>query len=114
MRLANMTSSMRPPTMVAALLATVVCVAAPARAQPQEMARTALAGEVELARLVDLCAQRLGLKIEYDARTVQGAKVTLRLGESVTDDELWALTNQLLATRGLTSVQPDPRARRPH
>lgn len=106
LRLANMTSSMRRPTMVVALLATVVCVAAQARAQPQEPARTDLAGEVELARLVDLCAQRLGLKIEYDAKTVQGAKVTLRLGEPVTDDELWALTNQLLATRGLTSVQP--------
>ncbi len=106
LRLANMTSSMRPPAIVVALLATVMCVAAQARAQPQELARTALAGEVELARLVDLCAQRLGLKIEYDAKTVQGAKVTLRLGEPVTDEELWALTNQLLATRGLTSIQP--------
>ena len=75
-------------------------------AQAETLPRTRLAGEVELARLVDLCAQRLGLKIEYDAKTVQGAKVTLRLGEPVTDDELWALTNQLLATRGLTSVQP--------
>ncbi len=75
-------------------------------AQPDTFPRTRLSGEIELARLVDLCAQRLGLKIEYDAKTVQGAKVTLRLGESVTDDELWALTNQLLATRGLTSVQP--------
>ena len=75
-------------------------------AQPETLPRTRLSGEVELARLVDLCAQRLGLKIEYDAKTVQGAKVTLRLGEPVTDDELWALTNQLLATRGLTSVQP--------
>lgn len=106
LRLAMMTTLMRPPTMVVVLLATVVCVVGEGVAQPQELARTALAGEVELARLVDLCAQRLGLKIEYDAKTVQGAKVTLRLGESVTDDQLWALTNQLLATRGLTSVQP--------
>ncbi len=75
-------------------------------AQPDTFPRTRLSGEIELARLVDLCAQRLGLKIEYDAKTVQGATVTPRLGESVTDDELWALTNQLLATRGLTSIQP--------
>ena len=77
-----------------------------ALAQADSIARTRLSGEVELARLVDLCAQRLELKIEYDVRTLQGQKVTLRLGESVTDDQLWALTNQLLAVRGLTSIQP--------
>ncbi len=88
------------------LLSSATSLGSPALAQSAEPPRTALAGEVELARLLDLCAQRLGLKIEYDAKTVQGAKVTLRLGEPVTDDELWALTNQLLATRGLTSIQP--------
>ena len=88
------------------VLSSATSVASAALAQSAEPPRTALAGEVELARLVDLCAQRLGLKIEYDVRTLQGQKVTLRLGEPVTDDELWALTNQLLATRGLTSVQP--------
>ena len=74
--------------------------------QQESLSRTRLSGEVELARLVDLCAQRLQLKIEYDAKTLAGAKVTLRLGESVTDNQLWSLTNQLLAVRGLTSIQP--------
>jgi general secretion pathway protein D len=69
-----------------------------------ESARTTLSGVVELVRLVDLSAERLGLKIEYDARTLQGAVVTLRLGADVDDQQLWSLTNQLLATRGLTSV----------
>ena len=75
-------------------------------AQQDSLVRTRLSGEVELARMVDLCAARLQIKIEYDSRTLAGQKVTLRLGASVTDDELWALTNQLLTTRGLTSVQP--------
>ena len=83
-----------------------VSLAATLAARFDDQALTRLSGEVELARLVDLCAQRLQLKIEYDVRTLQGQKVTLRLGASVTDDQLWALTNQLLATRGLTSVQP--------
>lgn len=63
-----------------------------------------LTGEVELARLVDLCAERLGLNIEYDAAVLRGS-VTLRLGGAVTDGELWMLTNRVLASRGFASVQ---------
>ncbi|MCA9284530.1 MAG: hypothetical protein KDA22_04920 [Phycisphaerales bacterium] len=66
-------------------------------------ARTTLNGEIDLARLVDLAAQRLKFDVEYDAAALKGM-VTLRLQEGLTDDELWALTNQLLATRGFTSV----------
>lgn len=77
----------------------------PAMGQSDDLARTTLSGEVELARLVDLSARRLGLKIEYDARTLQGVTVTLRLGAAVSDEQLWSLTNQLLAARGLTSIQ---------
>lgn len=62
-----------------------------------------LNGEVDLARLVDLCAQRLNLHIEYDASTLTG-KVTLRLGSALTDDELWRLTNHALTARGFTTV----------
>src|SRR5438477_7025089 len=72
---------------------------------PTSQPTTILSGQVELARLVDLCAERLGLKIEYDASVLKGV-VTLRLGESVTDAELWRLTNQILAARGFASVQP--------
>ncbi len=71
---------------------------------PSEL-RSTLAGQVELAHLVDLCAQRLNLQIEYDAATLRGTEVTLRLGVDVSDEELWTLTNQLLASRDLTSVQ---------
>ena len=64
-----------------------------------------LAGQVELARLVDLCAERLDLKIEYDPKILQGATVTLRLREGIRDDELWMVTNHLLSTRGFATVQ---------
>jgi general secretion pathway protein D len=65
---------------------------------------TALSGQVELARLVDLCAQRLGLRIEYDATALKG-EVTLRLPDGLSDEQLWALTNYLLASRGFTTVR---------
>jgi general secretion pathway protein D len=65
---------------------------------------TALAGQLELARLVDIAAQRLGLNIDYDAAALRGT-VTLRIGAAIADDELWLLTNRLLATRGFTTVR---------
>lgn len=67
--------------------------------------RTQLSGQIELARLVDLCAERLGLQVEYDAGILKGA-VALRLNESLSDTELWLLTNHLLATRGFATVRP--------
>lgn len=64
----------------------------------------ALADDIELAPLVDFVASRLGLNIEYDASVVQGS-VSLRLGGELSDAELWALTNRLLATHQLTTVR---------
>ncbi len=70
----------------------------------QPPSRVQLQGEVDLARLVDLCAQRLDLTVEYDASVLKG-KVTLRLTESLTDGELWELTNRVLGLRGFTTVR---------
>jgi hypothetical protein len=53
-----------------------------------------------------LASQRLHLNIEYDESALKGS-VTLRLGGTVSDDELWALVNQLLATRGFTTIRGD-------
>src|SRR5947207_3725220 len=58
-----------------------------------------LAGQVELARLVDLAAQRLHLSVDYDAAVLKGA-MTLRLDGTLSDTELWTLVNRLLAVRG--------------
>lgn len=75
---------------------------APGAMQPPP--RVQLQGEVDLARLVDLCAQRLDLTVEYDASVLKG-KVTLRLTESLTDAALWELTNRVLGLRGFTTVR---------
>ncbi len=64
----------------------------------------ASAGQVELARLVDLAAQRLSLNIEYDAAVLRG-NATLRLDAGLSDDELWTLTGRVLASRGFTTVR---------
>src|SRR5262245_40534235 len=75
----------------------------PCAAQPQD--RTALAGQVELSRLVDLAADRLHVKLEYDTAALKaGGSVTLRLDSALSDAELWSLTNRVLAERGFTTV----------
>ncbi len=74
-------------------------------AAAQPVSHTQLAGEIALPRLLDLCADRLGLRIEYDARSLQDTAATLRLGSAVTDEQLWSLANQLLVSRGFTTVQ---------
>lgn len=54
--------------------------------------------------MVDLASERLGINVEYDAAKIKGT-VTLRLGGGITDEELWQLTNRLLASRGFTTVR---------
>ncbi|MGE3110115.1 MAG: secretin N-terminal domain-containing protein, partial [Phycisphaerales bacterium] len=63
-----------------------------------------LTDQLDLARLVDMASSRLKVNIEYDAAVVKGT-VTLRLGGGVTDEQLWELTNQLLASRGFTTIR---------
>jgi general secretion pathway protein D len=62
------------------------------------------AGQIELARLVDLAAQELGLSVEYDAAALKGS-ATLRLDAGLSGDELWLLVNRVLASRGFTTVR---------
>lgn len=70
----------------------------------QTRSDVALAAQMDLARLVDLCSQRLGLRIDYDPTAIKG-QIMLRVPDTLTDVELWALTNQLLAQRGFTTVR---------
>ncbi|MEQ8764763.1 MAG: secretin N-terminal domain-containing protein [Planctomycetota bacterium] len=74
--------------------------AASARAQPETM----LSEKIELPRLIDLSAKRLGLNIQYDAAALRGT-LTLRLGQGISDENLWTLTNRLLASKGFATVQ---------
>lgn len=62
------------------------------------------ASQMDLPRLVDLCSQRLGLRIDYDPAVVKG-QIVLRLPDSLNNDELWTLTNHALAQRGLATIR---------
>ncbi|MBX3359543.1 MAG: hypothetical protein KF745_14075 [Phycisphaeraceae bacterium] len=82
--------------------------AQPEPASPITQPLTIPAGQIELARLLDLVGQRLKLNIDYDAASLKGV-VTLRLEAGMTDTELWALLNRVLAVRGFTTVRmPGP------
>jgi general secretion pathway protein D len=72
--------------------------------QESPPATTTLNGEMELAHLVDLCARRLNLDLEYEAGLLRD-RLTIRFGADLRDDELWSLTNELLAARGFATVR---------
>ena len=104
-----------PPRTGLLALACVACCVPPASAARQDDARpreqvaagaakTVLNGEVTLARLVDLCAAQQGFEVEYAAADL-AARVTIRVADPLSADELWALTNELLASNGLASVR---------
>ena len=58
--------------------------------------------DIELARLVDLCAEKLQLQIKYEPGQLTGA---VPLKESHSDLELWTQTNEALVSRGFTTIQ---------
>ncbi len=68
------------------------------------MGQVSLADQSDLARLVDLCAQQLHVRISYEDSALK-FKVTIRQDKPLTDLELWRLTNRLLAEQGLTTVR---------
>lgn len=73
-----------------------------AQASPPATA-ISLPAQVELPRLLDLCAARLGLALDYDSAALRG-QITLRADATFSPQELWTLTNQLLVSRGFTTV----------
>jgi type II secretory pathway component GspD/PulD (secretin) len=94
--------------LIAVLLVSVLASASVVSAQSEpdepDPAVSILNGDVELRALVDLAAERLDLNVEYDRSSLRG-QVTFRLGEPLTDAELWNLTNRLLASRGFTTIR---------
>ncbi|MGH7132968.1 MAG: type II secretion system protein GspD [Phycisphaerales bacterium] len=89
--------------------ATPPMVTTPVPAQPPPpTGGVALSGQVDLARLLDLCSQRLGISIDYDPALLKAQQVTLRSGSGLSDADLWQATNQFLAQKGFTTVrQPE-------
>lgn len=66
----------------------------------------ALPGTIELPRLVDLAAERLRIAVTYDPATLKG-QLTLRIGDSVSDDQLWRFMLDALASNSWTLVRRD-------
>lgn len=58
-----------------------------------------------LAALVELAADRLGISLDYPREELQRLSVTLRLAGGLSETELWALTNRLLAAHGYASIE---------
>jgi type II secretory pathway component GspD/PulD (secretin) len=82
----------------------VLCLTSSLRAQEARSAALSLSGQVDLVRLVDLSAQRLGLRITYDDSALKG-KLTLRQDKPISNTELWRLTNRVLAEQGFTTIR---------
>ena len=93
--------SLRRMRVIVCILVLVTLAIPPAFAQGQ----SALAGQIDLVRLVDLAAERLGLRIEYDPARL-GGRVAVRGGDALSDEALWSTTNRALAARGLTTLRP--------
>lgn len=72
--------------------------------EPTLLAQTSLPAQIELARLIDLTADRLKARISYDDQALK-ARVTLRQADGMSDLELWQLTNRVLAEQGWTTVR---------
>lgn len=84
----------------------------PAQPVAGEPAPTLLAGQIEVTRLVDVAAGRLGVNVEYDAAALRAAgSITLRADAGLSDAELWSLMNRVLAMRGFTTVRVDGASR---
>ncbi len=103
------------------LLLTIVIFAAlgastrPALGQDHEKApiRISLPEQLDIGALVLLASNSLGFSLEYDPSLLKasvapgtaGSTVTLRGVTDVSPKELWQLTNQVLASRGLALVR---------
>src|SRR5690606_29942279 len=100
--------SRRLPGAACAILMSGLALSSQGASQPEpappQQSHIIPAGQIELARLVDLAAQELGLSVEYDAAALKGS-ATLRLDAGLSGDELWQLVNRVLASRGFTTVR---------
>jgi len=92
----------RPPTWPLCLVLFLLVQAPTASSAAQSPPSAEIAKDIDLARLVDLCAEKLQIKVHYEPGQLAG---TIPLTEGQSDLELWTLTNQALVARGLTTIQ---------
>lgn len=100
---------MRWISSLTAVFASSLCSFAGQAATTQPEAVVSLQGQIEVARLVDLAASRLRVRIEYDPSALKGAVTVRGGGESgIPDSELWTTVNTALAGRGFTLIISAP------
>jgi type II secretory pathway component GspD/PulD (secretin) len=80
-----------------------ICLAASTLFTPA-LAQTSLPSQIEAARLIDLCAERLKLRISYDEASLK-SKVNIRQPAPMSDADLWQFTNRVLAEQGTTTIR---------
>jgi len=85
----------------ACLIAALALLARPALAQDPGWR---VGASIELADLLDACSAMMGVSIEYQPAEVSGS-VALRIDGGMSDEEVWQVAQQALASKGLVSVQ---------
>ncbi len=98
---------LRSVILIVGALSCHVSQGSPASVQPHTPSTQSieLAGQLDLARLLDLAAKQLNISIDYDAASMKQQTVTIRPTGSIDPRGLWALTNRSLHQRQLTTVQ---------
>lgn len=86
------------------MCATAVCTPALGQEERDSSSTIALPSQLDLARLVDLCSERLQYTIDYDSAALK-VPVTIRAPQQLSNQDLWNLTNRLLASKGFTTVR---------
>ena len=76
-----------------------------AQDDPDTDSRVNLTEQNNLAAMVELSAEQLGISLDYPRDALQRMTLNLRLAESLTKQQLWDVTNRLLVENGYTSVR---------
>jgi general secretion pathway protein D len=95
---------MRSPLQTLVLVVSLAATSVLGTDGPPDASRLKPAAEIELRALVDLVAEELGLNLEYDPNDLTGT-VTLRSPQGLEPSALWHAVNDLLASRGLTTIR---------
>ena len=73
-------------------------------ASEPESAHVALSGEVTIQQLLELVSQRLSVSVQYAPGREMEQRVTLRLRDAMSNDELWRVLSATLEAHGLALV----------
>lgn len=75
----------------------------PSAESEERQGNLSLPAQIELARLVELVGESVGVSIHFDPQKILGT-VRLELRQGLNQAQLWSVFNQVLVNRGLTTV----------